>query len=625
MHSPLLHFGQLLLLLIGLLAPGAALLGAFRLPRSLAGCFAGSAVAIYTCVLALNACSLRLSAASLTASLTALTLTAWFVGTRRAAAVSPGVSGPALSPAALAWFAPWRRLGPWTVPYVALAAALVVRACREPLAGPDVGFRWSFLAEQMLHLGSLDFYPPRFAADFLSYFWVESIPPGVAGLHAWAFACGGSSAPGWTVPAVILQLAALHDLLWRLGEKIGGVRAARFACLTALACPLLNWSFLLGQESGLTALALLGVLSALLSYADTRAPHWCAALGLFAVLGASTREYGLVFPALALGALLCLRPDRRAQWIFFTVAAPLSLAWPLRCALLTGNPFYSLDVAGLLPVNPRFHDWLTVIAQSFGPTLRHLEGWTNVGRYLLLYAPVAFLGWIALTSAASRRRPGAIVAALATLLFFALWAASVPYTNGGLFYSMRVLSPALAVATLVFGCALAVTPRISPSIANGLIALLLIATLPANLALPENPWRQPWREWAAFRSALDLSPAATPAAEPVDFVARTLRHQPAGLVLADAPGAQRELARFDRPVAPLWSPQADWLLAPGLASAARVQGWRASGARYLVLTKYPMNADYFTRLSRAAQPLFVFHRIDENDLVIVLSISLATP
>ena len=618
MNLPLLQFGQLLLLITGLLAPGAALLNAVRLPRSLSGCFAGSAVAIYTCVLILNACSLRLSAASLTASLGALTLTAWFASTRRS-----NEALPAPSPDAQAWFAPWRRLGPWTAPYAALAAVLVARAWHEPLAGPDVGFRWSFLAEQMLHLGSLVFYPPRSASDFLSYFWVESIPPGVAGLHAWAFACGGSSAPGWTVPAVILQLAALHDLLWRLGEKIGGVSAARFACLAAFGCPLLNWSFFLGQESGLNALALLGVLHALKSYADTRGPHWCAALGLFAVLGAATREYGLVFPALALGSLLCLGPERRALWIFFSVAAPLSLAWPMRCAVLTGNPFYSLDVAGLLPVNPRFHDWLAVIAQSFGPTLRHLEGWTNVVRYLLLYAPVAFLGWIVLTSAASRRRPGAILAAVSTLLFFALWVASVPFTNGGLFYSLRVLSPALAVATLVVGCALAATPRLAPSIGAGLISLLLIATLPANLALPENPWRQPWREWAALRASPFLAPAAD--ADPVDFVARTLCQQPAGLVLADAPGAQRELARFNRPVAPLWSPQADWLLAPGLTPAARVQGWQASGVRYLVLTKYAMNADYFTRLSRAAQPLFVFNRIDENDLVMVVSISLATP
>src|SRR5687768_8242951 len=60
------------------------------------------------------------------------------------------------------------------------------RAWHEPLAGPDIEFRWSFLAEQMLRLGTLDFYPPRSAGDFFSYFWVESIPPGVAALHAWA-------------------------------------------------------------------------------------------------------------------------------------------------------------------------------------------------------------------------------------------------------------------------------------------------------------------------------------------------------------------------------------------------------------------------------------------------------
>src|SRR6185436_4657850 len=96
-----------------------------------------------------------------------------------------------------------------------------------------IEFRWSFLAEQMLRIGSLEFYPPVSAEDFLSYFWAESIPPGASALHAWAYACAGGVRSIWTMPAVVLQMASLHEILWRTAARIGGISAARFACLAA--------------------------------------------------------------------------------------------------------------------------------------------------------------------------------------------------------------------------------------------------------------------------------------------------------------------------------------------------------------------------------------------------------
>jgi len=62
--------------------------------------------------------------------------------------------------------------------------------------------------------------------------------------------------------------------LSELADRTGGIRAARFACLCAAACPLLTWAVLLGQETGLTTLSLVGIVWSLLNWMRTRAPGW---------------------------------------------------------------------------------------------------------------------------------------------------------------------------------------------------------------------------------------------------------------------------------------------------------------------------------------------------------------
>src|SRR5262249_28717270 len=158
----------------------------------------------------------------------------------------------------------------------------------------------------------LDFYPPRSPDHFFAYFWVESIPPEVSALHTWAYACAGESQRAFTVPAVVLQVWSLHELVWRTAERIQGIGGARFAVLAAAACPLLTWSGLLAQETGLTTLSLIGVAFALHVWHETEQSRWAALAGLFAALGAAAREYGFVFPAFAIAVLAVVRADRRA-------------------------------------------------------------------------------------------------------------------------------------------------------------------------------------------------------------------------------------------------------------------------------------------------------------------------
>lgn len=600
------------LLLTGLVVPGTALARALRLPATVATAFGGSVLALYASLLVLQFAGIGVSLITLCTMLAVITL----AGSVAARWLSAGDPHPAdtRGQAARYPFAPFASMGGWTPLYLLVWAALILRALQNPLAGPDIEFRWGFLAEQWLKHGSLDFYPPRSAGDFTAYFWAESIPPGVAALHLWAFACAGKTAAAWTVPALLLQLLTLHELIWRTAERLAGIRAAQLATLAAAACPLLSWSALLGQETGLTAIALAGLAWALTGWRENGERRWLAAAGLFASVGALTREYGLVFPTLAVAGVIGLRSDRRA-WLAFLLPATLGFVWPVRTWLLTGNPFHSLAAGGLFPVNERFVAWITFDSANLGAELRSTAGLLTLGRYFIFFAAPAVLGWIgaAVLLRAHRRLAGWALGAIGVII--GLWFVSVPFTNGGLFYSMRVLSPALALGCIAGGIGLAhVTapprgPRLLPAAA---VFGLTVTMLAPTLALPLDFRRTPWREWPAFRA-----PAPEAADETVGAVER-LRREPGaganrvGVILADGPGYQRRFAATGLTVIPPWSPQADSLFDLALAPAEAARRWRASGITHVVVTKWQPNLDFFQQRSRWSQPPFVTRIVAET-------------
>ncbi len=619
---------RFVLLLAGLLVPGAALVRALRVPVTVATAFTGSAVVLYATVLALQLTSIPISLASLALGLTAISAACVAIAWSRGAPAAESAPNAARAPRPH-WLASIRRrflsFGPWSPLYLLFWAATLVRLLHEPLSGPDLEFRWRFLAEQMLRLGTLDFYPPRSAADFTHYFWVESIPPGASALHAWAFACAGRAHLLWGAPAVLLQLWTIHALIWQLAEHLGGVRAARYACLAAAACPLLTWSVLLGQETGLTTVALVGIAFSLQRWTQTRATSWAALAGLFATLGAAAREYGLVFPVLAAVGFAFARADRRT-WLAFAAAATLSLIWPLRIALLTGNPFYSLATLPVFPVSHRFLAWIEHDADALGGVLQTAQGWQDIVRYLASFALPATIGGVALVFAAFRRQPLAAWSLAAVVALLALWVTSVRYTNGGLFYSLRVTSPAMALGALAAGVALARWIERKPGVARWtpavFSALMLAVAVPGALALPQNPWRAPPRVWPAF------APRIAPA-EPDETLTLILRHAaPAtgaaiGPVLADSPGFQRRFLPAGISSVPIWSPQADALFDGRLTPTEAAARWRASGIRYLIVTKWQSNLAFFNTRSRWAQPPFQMQVVGETAQTVIFSMRVA--
>jgi len=581
---------RLALLLTGLLLPGSMVLRALRLPWSLATAFVTSCTILYLAVLGLAFAGGTISLPTLAAAIGAVALAARLVPARKA-------TGQLASS-----FACFSQMGWWLPLYLAFWVIVGYRLVAQPLSGPDISFRWSFLAEQMLRFHTIDFYPPRSGADFAKYFWAESIPPGIASLYAWAYACGGSKHALWTVPVVALQLLSLHEVIWRLGNRWGGEVVARRAVLLAAACPLLTWSALIGQETGQTALAVCGLVWCLQHLRDENGDGWAVLAATCAVAAASTREYGPAFGVTAVAAAAWQGGQRRPALILALVALPLIAAWPVRVWLLTGNPFYSLALGGLFPTNAVFVDWTEAFHAPHAAAFSSAAGWQALARYVGLWALPAVAGLLALFILLGQRLRETRAVALFVTLNLALWAWSVPHTAGGLFYSLRVLSPAFALLAVVASYGLGALLRFPG--ANRLIvaAVLLVSleALPKTLVLPENPYRLAPADWPRAGGQMI---AAVQAGEPA-LIAMLQARPGRERILSDNAGLPRVLNPIGSEVVPLWSPEANWLFDASLSPEEIARRWQKAGFRYVVLSKSGPTTEYLRTRARWRAPFF---------------------
>ena len=598
-----LNVFRLALLLAGLLVPGSMLLRALRLPWSLAAAFLGSAASLYVVVLVCACTGLPISFFSLSAALGLVALGGHLAARGRSA-------GELTSS-----FACFSQLGPWLPLYLAFWAVVGYRLIALPLSGPDVSFRWSHLAEQMLQFGTLDFYPARSAADFLKYFWTESIPPGIASLYAWAYACGGSNAALWTSPVVGLQLLSLHEIFWRLGSRWGGEVVARRAVLLAAACPLLTWSVLIGQETGLTALAVGGLVWCLPHLHEPDGRRWAGLAGLFTIAAAGTREYGPIYAVTAVVvAAGLMRLPRRTTFTLALVAVPLALLWPLRVWLLTGNPFYSLALGPLFSTNPIFNAWFA----SFRAPHAGLDV-LALGRYLLLWALPACLGLIALLVLLQQRLREARLMAVFVGLSVVLWGVSVTYTAGGLFYSLRVLSPALALLAVVasYGFQAIILKFPAGRYVSLGLALLLAEALTKTLVLPENPYQIPVPGWPQAAATFPRSVQAEEQALLAKFKSLPGKRR----ILTDNAGLPRVLTDLGTEVVPLWSPEVAWLFDATLKPKVIALRWQKSGLHYLVIGKNSPTAEFIRNHAKWRAPYIVLTPVAETEAQVIIEVT----
>ncbi|HWA27704.1 MAG TPA: hypothetical protein VG734_18755 [Lacunisphaera sp.] len=592
-----------LLILAGLLLPGTIWARAARWPLPWLAGGVISALGLLAGVMALNAAGIRVTVVTLGLWQAALALAGLRVRRERAP-LSPAdpVAG---------------GISDWWIALPALPMVLVTtwRAIAQPLPGADVDFRWNYLAEAMVRTGGLAHYPAFTAADFAHYFWPDGIAPLVASVYAWTYLAAGSTAKAWTALPMLLQFGGLLALLLALGRFWSGPRGGWFAVAFGGATMLLQFSLNLGQETGLTTLGVGGLAFYLAEWQRTRRSDLLGPAAASAALAASAREYGLIFPVVGAGWLLARRAGWRPAAGFAVGALVLPVAWHLRNWVRTGNPFYAQDVAGIFPVNPVFAEWMRGYVGIYGAPLREVAGWLEIGRLVLVTALPAWLGLLA-GLAVWRREPGwgcVVGLALATL---GCWLLSVPYTAGGLFYSMRVLGP-----LLLLGCAWggAVLARWVPGrryLAGVWIAGALWGTDAAlrALTIPANPYQLAPREWfsAGYSMQRDFDRQNRP------FLVAAA-HAVSGRVLSETAAAQGIFREAAIEVTPVWSPELAFLFTPARTGEAAAR-LRALGYTHVLLTRVQSSVDFLTRTGVFGQLEGRLAPVMMNDTFILLAL-----
>lgn len=552
------------LLVGGLWLPGWLLGRMLRLPHAFGGAVLASAALLMNLILLLDACGFRLGLGEIGVSLGSFcALAAWCVWRR----------APSVSPASVAKEPPRFSLNPYWIPVLFALLAIAARAVLDPLSGFDAGFRWDFLAQQMFRTGSLAYYPATTANDFLNYAWCDGIAPLVSSLYLWSYVSLGQIARWATAPVVILVAAVLFHSIGELAGDAAKEKARAFAASSAL----LLWGITMGQETGLTALTLCLMFLCLDRYRATQAAGWLIWAGIAAGTGALAREYGLIYPALGLFYLLWHRAPRPAMSSFFVTAGLVAGPWYLRNWIKTGNPLWPHELAGLFPGNPV----QSAYYRAVGELQRQITGFhalSGAAPVLLVTAALPLVLGLYAGARDWRRQMPLLVAMLAVI---ALWIWSVSQTSGGLNYSLRVLTPVVALAAAL-GARLHLLSRTHQPrwLLPGLLGLAALDAGFRSLHLPWNSHVRWWREspmgWRDFSVA-----TAQFAADPQwSEIARAAGGQ---ISLVFHPFDHGVLTRLGSPALPLFTPEFRFLFAPTADFTESVRQLRQAGVRFIIL------------------------------------------
>jgi hypothetical protein len=444
---------------------------------------------------------------------------------------------------------PWAALDRGLILASGLAGAVLLARCAiSPLIGPDARFRWDFLAQRMLALGKFSFYPPLTAADFRTYFYVDAIPPLVSFTHWWLYASAGRYLPSLICIFVAAQFACTMAFTYGTASALFSRRAGALAAALLAACPLYFRSVVLGQETGLTALALAATIYFIVIARQPDDVPAMVSAGLSAALCALSREYGWIALIAGVIVLLWRRQARKQVFLFAAVAAAGAAPWYIRNWILAGNPLYSLRF-GSFAVNPVHDGILQYYKALLGVPQWTADTWASLFWYLLLFATFQVLAGI--PGGCTRFRQHGYLSVIA-LLVFAVWIQSIGYTSAGIELSARVLSPAMVLLSITAAGILEPWMHRARWRTAMVIAIVLCQAWAAaqGVFYPNNPLAMPLSQWA--RNAFQ------PVPEPAEFQlgAQLVKILPAGSrVLSDNAYLHAALLAKGIEVVPVWSPE----------------------------------------------------------------------
>jgi hypothetical protein len=436
------------------------------------------------------------------------------------------------------------------LPVGAALLIMALRAWHAPLTGWDASWRWNFLAVHLLEAGNYNAFPAFEAADFKHYFWPDGMGPMVAVLYFWPYASAGSTSIALTAVPVFLQYALLLACIYLTAVRLYGVRAAVLAVGMASATSALFWSVHIGQETGLTALGMIGAMTFAVRVRDDKDYGNLASAAAAASLAALSREYGGAMVACGLLALFWRRIPLRGLLTYGVISAALFGPWYLRNMVITGNPFYNLGVGPLFPLNEIHLMRQDGCVDVYGWRAGGIERVVTALSILLATATIPLLAFFASTRHRWRQHGYLWLSALFVVL---LWIYSVPQTSGGLPYSQRVLSPVHALM-----CVLAAghlwslrRSRWVYSTARVVLPLAIFIGVTSNIMAPFTAWSPSM--WQSCRMWPKLATRPSTSFRNPGKLYDNLKES--DRVLTEYPYLHEMLHRKDIEAVPFWSPE----------------------------------------------------------------------
>ncbi|MDB4384941.1 hypothetical protein N9Z12_02720 [Opitutaceae bacterium] len=503
--------------------------------------------------------------------------------------------------------------------WIAFPMGLVAgwKAIAQPLSGVDVDFRWNYLAEMMVKTGGLSFYPATTSRDFMTYFWADGIPPLISSLYAWCYLIAGETNRVWTAIPVLMQWLAAVVVLRTLGRYWGGRTGGDWALLLGGASFLLQFAFNLGQETTCTAV---GTGLMVLGLSRESKKSGAGNIGLAAAgaaLVAAAREYGwaIVASGITIHVSLIWSRDRKwsrlAAWSLLAIPA----TWYVRTWVLSGNPWLSLSMGGLFPVNPVFAEWLQGYQEIYGGMLTTVSGWTEIGRLWIISAAPALAGCLA-GVLCLRKQTGWWIGPIVGGAVGGCWLLSVPYTAGGVFYSMRVLSPLLLLGAAGGGAFLGryLVGRRSRIVVAGMLGLLTIDASIRALTGGMDPWRMSYRDWPDVGYTWQQEFWT----EQEAFFAEVIDEIP-GRFVGDASGVQRFFVHQDRDYLPWWSPEVRFLFSADQENDP-INELRSLGINHMVFHRVDFSQEFLARTGVLAQLDSRVRAVKANEVFVVFEL-----
>ncbi len=436
---------------------------------------------------------------------------------------------------------------------VLVGLMLAVRYCIQPLSGVDTSWRWDFLARQLLARETLDFYPPRSADDYRLYFFPDAIPPLVSITYWWLYATYGRAVPELTALLVVAQYACATALAFHLGTRLLSRQAGMLAAAILASSPLFYRATFMGQETGLTAASVAGVLLFACTWSD--GARWSAPLlaGAAAGIGALTREYGWAWMLLGVLTLAWRRAGLVPMLVLAATAVAVAGPWYLRTWQLTGNPFYPLPVGPFdaVTLNPLYAATLEFLRERWSNFPRSASDYREYALFVLSLAPIAMPAGLA--ALAWRGRRDWLLAAAVGLLA-ALWLRSIPYTQGGFRHATRVLSPAILVLSVAAATGIARgNRRWALRTVTAAVCLATVWTLRNALVFPSELEEVAWKDIPKVATQRTIFVFQVRERRTVEVVRA---HLPVGSrILSDNNYSSVALRDTGYELVPLWSPE----------------------------------------------------------------------